>query len=1231
MTRLFPSSRLLPAFAAIGLVATPFHTPIAADTTPAWSSFPGGRWHALPQPVGPGPGFTRILAADSRLSFTNHLAELSAANNRILENGSGVALGDIDGDGWCDLYFCRLEGDNVLYRNLGDWRFEDITARAGVACPDQASAGACFADVDGDGDLDLLVTAIGGGTRLFLNDGQGRFAEMTTGRLVRRFGATSLALADMDGDGDLDLYVANYRTDTFRDDPPGLRVEAVRLADGTITVKPEGRFVALIPRGGGVEVIERGERDFLYLNQGGGRFAPVSWTAGAFVGEDGQNLKEAPTDWGLAVQFRDFTGDGLPDLYVCNDFAWWPDRIWINEGGQRFRAAAPLQFRHQSLSSMSVDVADINRDGRDDLFVADMMSRRSEWRAWQRPNVLEGLVSFPRNDPLFRPEVTHNTLHLARDDGSFAEIAAYAGVAASEWTWSAVFLDVDLDGWEDLLTASGNGHDVQHADVLQELAQLRGPRSPDQRLRNLQRFPPLPTPLIAFRNQRNLTFSDASSDWRFDLTGVHTGMALGDLDNDGDLDVVINRLNDVATVLRNDSTAPRLAVRLRGMDGNSRGIGARIRVSGGPVEQTQEMIAGGRYLSGDDPIRTFAGGAPDARLAIEVTWRSGRRSVITDARSGRLYEIFEPDSPPSPTPPPPSPAPLFADVSSQHRHRHLASAFDDFSAQSLLPRRISTRGPGIGWLDTGTGGRGEWIVGGGTGQGITRLPQTAGTTGTLPTNALPGTQPTNSTPNPRPVVTLIADGSTDGWMMGFSTEGDPAPPGGSPHPVIQAGPAWQGLPNLVLDVNPGVLAAADLDGDGSLEVFVGDRGVPSRWPESAASRLFTRSNGKWRELQSLPDAGLVTGALFTDIDNDGQPDLVTASEAGEIRVWLNRNGRLESTRFDGLAGITGWWQCLAAGDLDGDGRMDLVAGNWGDNWRPEPVDPKEPSVRLAWADFSGIGRVEPLLGAWDPLAQRWVARHEWKRVGAVLPWIPVAFPTHAAYGKASFDELLAGQTQGLQQRRIATSQTMAWLNRGTRFDPLPLPPDAQWSTVHAIAIADLDGDGPLDLFFAENHFGLDSESTRQDAGLGLVLRGNGRGGFSPMGPRASGIAIHGEARSVALADFDSDGRIDLGVGVHGGETRILHNRQARPGIRVDIEPDAGRTRVGTRVRWIHRETSGPLHEIRAGNGSRGQDSFGILLTGVPAGAEIEVRRPNGQTRRHPVGSTTVLRIPAATE
>lgn len=1168
-----------------------------------WVPHPHGRARptaaAVPTPGG-SQGFARVPALAAGIAFTNLLAEASAANNRILENGSGVALGDVDGDDLPDLYLCRVEGPNALYRNLGGWRFEDISAAAGVACNGQASTGAALADVDGDGDLDLLVNGIGRGTRLFLNDGRGRFAEKTDGRLAPRLGATSMALADMDGDGDLDLYVANYRTDTFRDDPPGLRVEALRQPDGSIRVLPEGRFVAVTPRAGGVEVIERGERDVLYLNQGDGRYAPVSWTSGAFVDEDGQPLREPPTDWGLAVQFRDFTGDGLPDLYVCNDFAYWPDRIWVNDSGARFKAAPRLAFRHQSLASMSVDVADIDRDGRDDLFVADMTSRLSSRRAWQRPNTLAGIVSFPVADPLFRPEATHNTLHVARDDGTFAEIASFAGVACSEWSWSAVFLDVDLDGWEDLLVATGNGHDVQHADVLADQARSREPRTAAARLRNLQAFPPLETPLIAFRNQRDRTFSDASTAWRFDVPGVHTGMALADLDGDGDLDVVLNRLNGPVTLLRNDATAPRIAVRLRGRPPNTRGIGARLRLLGGPVPQSQEILAGGRYLSSDEPMRVFATGAGPGPFTLEVTWRDGTRQVVDRVMPGHLYEVAQPGPAPVPgTPSQPQPsAPLYTEVASQPALRHAEAALEDFARQRLLPWATSTRGPVMAWIDLDGDGRDECLVGGGRGQASAwRGWNPRGEWASIDGTSGPARLPAPS----RPVVALLSTHLPGSWLAALAAADD----GPAAEPCLAGGAHWGDIAAAAAGMNPGSLASADLDGDGTWEVFVGDRGKPGRWPQPAPSRLLGRQGGVWRVVATLPDAGMVTGSLFTDLDDDGDADLVAAAEAGEIRVWRNDRGQLHPWALPGLAGLTGWWLGLAAGDFDGDGRMDLAAANRGLNARPEPVDPAESSLRLAWGDLGDGGRVEPLIGAWDPWERRWFPRREWKVVGAALPWVPVAFPSHAAYGRASMEDLLSGKALECQSVVVRTAACHVFLNRGDRFEARPLPAEAQWSSAHAIVAGDLDGDGHVDLALAQNDFHMDAESTRQDAGLGLVLLGDGTGRFQPAGPRRSGMRVPGQGRGLALGDMDGDHRIDLAIGVHGGDALWLRNSQARPGTLASTN----RLAAGTRVRWRLGDRAGPVHETRCGNGSNGQDSLSLVISGMPSGATLEVRPP----------------------
>ena len=315
--------------------------PVLAAPPLVWQTGEGFRSAKAEVPATGKPGFTLLPPAETGIRFTNRLTDAMVAANRLLENGSGVALGDVDGDGWVDIYFCRLDGGNVLYRNLGGWKFEEVTAASGVACPGQFSTGCALADIDGDGDLDLLVNSLGGGTRAFLNDGRGRFTEVADPKLAKKSGATSMALADVDGDGDLDLYVTHYRTDTVNDNPPGLRMTTGRAPDGSPVVEPRDRFLALPNPGGATEVLEKGEGDQFYVNKGGGNFIPAPWHVGVFLDEDGQALKEAPPDWGLAAMFRDLDGDGLPDLYVCNDFVYWPDRIWMNQGGKRFKAAPP--------------------------------------------------------------------------------------------------------------------------------------------------------------------------------------------------------------------------------------------------------------------------------------------------------------------------------------------------------------------------------------------------------------------------------------------------------------------------------------------------------------------------------------------------------------------------------------------------------------------------------------------------------------------------------------------------------------------------------------------------------------------------------------------------------------------------------------------------------------------------------------------------------------------------
>jgi enediyne biosynthesis protein E4 len=1202
-----------------------------------WQEGAGFRFADLAAPTEGHPGFTLLPPEATGVTFSNRLDDATVAVNRLYEIGSGVALGDVDGDGRVDIYFCRLEGGNALYRNLGNWRFEDVTAAAGVACAGQFSTGAVLADMNGNGHLDLLVASLGGGTRLFFNDGTGRFSEGSDTGLLRRFGATTMALADVDGDGDLDLYVVNYRTDTMFDYPRGFRLQTRTQPDGTVVVEPRDRLVSWTRPGGGLQIVEKGEPDILYMNLGQGRFNPVPWTVGVFLDEEGRALPAAPTDWGLTATFRDLDGDGLPDLYVCNDFVYWPDRLWLNQASRRFQAASRHVFRSMSLASMAVDVADINRDGFDDIFVADMLSPRREPRAWQRPDYLKGAITWPIEDPDFRPEVPRNTLQLARGDGTFAEIAQLAGVVATDWTWSVAFLDVDLDGWEDLLASTGTNHDVQDARMIAELARYGGWRTYEHRLEYFSRLPRRLTPSVALRNRRDLTFADTSAEWGFNVVGVAHGMAFADLDNDGDLDVVINCLHEPARLFRNESPAPRLAVRLRGEAHNTRGVGARIKVSGGPVTQTQEIMAGGRYLASDDPMRVFAAGDA-ARLDIEVAWRSGKRSVVHGAVPNRVYEIREAAAvSPPPTTAPPIRA-LFEDASSALNHAHRDARFDDFARQPLLPRRLSTLGPGVAWADLDDDGHDDLLVSGGkTGRTAVFRNDGQGNLTEWPGALLP---PVNA----RDQTTILAWRGGDGLMRILAGEsnwedGDTQAP---PFRVFEWHPDPATTPPsaradyrapVVNQVHAtGPLALADVNGNGHLDLFVGGRAVSGRYPEPATSLLLGNDGRGFNVTRKFPEFGMVSGAVFTDLTGQGVPDLVLACDWNALRILRNEGGELVEwdapLRWPGagatasqparLSELTGWWNGVTAGDFDGDGRLDLAASNWGRNWRTDQPPGTDLPAHLYYGDFAGDGTVHTLLASHDPWLSSITPWREFAAVRAALPAVVARVPDHRAYGRASIETLLGDQARAARRLTATTPDSLILLNRGDHFEPRPLPIEAQFAPAFGISVADFDGDGHEDLFLAQNFFGVDEETSRHDAGIGLILLGDGRGNFRPLGPREAGFSIYGEQRGSAVADFDGDGRVDLVVAQHGGPTRLLRNTAGQPGVRLTLRgASANPQAIGATVRLQFGERLGPVREVRAGNGYWSQDAATQVLAAPSAPTAVEVRWPHGETRRWP--------------
>jgi hypothetical protein len=1188
-----------------------------------WHEESGFRWADLDVPVGDKTGFHLLSPKETGINFTNTLDERTGEANRVLFNGSGVAVGDFDNDGLPDLYFCSLNGGNRLYKNLGGLKFEDVTEASGIVCSNRFCRGAVFADVDGDGFLDLLVATTGNGVLCFRNDGRGHFTDVTPAAgTATRYGSVTLALADIDGNGTLDLYVANNRTDDIRDQG---QVD-LRMVNGRLAIPPNLTNRLALING---KLFEYGEPDVLYLNDGKGHFTAVSWTAGAFLDEQGNRLASAPLDWGLTASFRDLNNDGAPDLYVCNDY-WTPDRIWINDGHGNFRAADNLAIRHTSASSMGVDFADLTRSGKLDFVVADMLSR--DLRLRKRQMFAQNPTASPPGVIDNRPQIMRNTLFQNRGDGTFAEIADYAGVSASDWCWSPIFLDVDLDGYEDLLIPAGHARDVQDLDAEAQIrarskgaqAQLSRIADPKARLEafiqskieNSHLYPALDMPIVAFHNLGQYRFEETTASWGTDIAGVHHALALGDLDGDGDLDLVINNLGRAAGIYRNETSAPRVAVRLKGLPPNTQAIGAKIKLLGATVPmQSQEVIAGGRYMAGSDTLAVFAPGKITGGMSIEVRWRNGKVSHVDAIKANRIYEISEAGAQHIPEPRVEPPKPIFEDVSDLLGHSHRQESFNDFERQPQLPRKLSQLGPGTAWADLDGDGWEDLVIGSGKG-GQLAMFLNNGHGGF--SRMIGGLFDKPVAQDQAGIVTLPEASNTCSVLVGSSNYQDgPTTWGGVLSYNLKVGSVEE---RLNLDNGSiGPLALTDMDGDGELELFVGGRVIGGRYPEPASSRIYKRRVGQWQldeaNSRNLEHIGLVSGAVWSDLDGDGYPELILASEWGPIRIFHNDHGRLSPwdppLQNSKLSQLTGWWNGITTGDVEGNGHLAIIASNWGLN-TPYQANPERPAL-LYYGEFSGRGTVDLVEAQFDPVLGSVVPRRMRNLVAMALPDVLGRFPTQKAFSEATIAQVLGDRQAFVHQTQVAFLQSAVLLDRGDRLEMRPLPAEAQFSPAFSVNVADFDGDGFEDVFLSQNFFANQPEVPRYDAGRGLLLKGDGAGNFIAVPGQQSGILIYGEQRGAAVCDFDHDGRVDLVVSQNAATTRLFHNLTAKPGLLVRLAgPNGNPTGIGAQVRLLFGSRAGPVREIHGGSGYFSQDSAVNVLSLPAQPSAIWVRWPGGK-------------------
>ena len=1187
-----------------------FHTAHAAPTGLSHALSPKAH-QTRSRPV----GFDPIPAASSGVQFTNRLTGDAYLTNAVAHNGSGVAIGDVNGDGLPDLYLCQLEGPNQLFQNKGSWKFENVPLGS-AACENQMSTGAAFADVDGDGDLDLLVNGIRAGTRLFLNDGQARWTEASDSGLARETSSTSMALADMDGDGDLDLYVAHYIDVMHLVDPTthyGITQEngkfVVNRVNGIPTTHPrlKDRF-EVMPDG---EVRELPEADALYMNDGHGRFVPVHHQPGRFLDESGRAIVP-PRDWGMAVVFRDLNGDGAPDLIVSNDYAS-PDRFWLNDGRGHFRAMSPLKIRHTSFNSMGIDVADVNRDGIDDLFMVDLLAVSHDRRLRQ----VSKTPPDPRaiSNPIGRPQFNRNMLFLGHSDGGYSETALMAGIAASNWSWTPVFLDVDLDGFEDLLISNGFEFDLMDQDTHDRQRDPNRRLTREQSKRWMQFAPNWRTQGIAYHNRGDGTFEDTSVEWGFQPEGLSFGMALGDLDNDGDVDVVVNRMDGPVALYQNLTGSGRIAVRLKGISPNTAGVGARIRLTGGHVTQTQEMMTGGRYLSSDQSLRTFASDLRATnRLELEVRWRSGRITRLTNVVANHLYEIVEdPVLPATNIVASNKPAPFFIDASSLVMHVLEASPLDDSAYQPLIPRRISQLGTGLAWCDVDGDGWEDLMVGAPRGGRAMTFVNQAGTA-FVP---VPGE------------ACHEGERAVLGWVdgQGKRKRVSTLPPQASDRsascklrilvPLSNAPPTLTELQRIAA----GPMATGDVDGDGDLDLFVAGQSLPGRYPKASLSTIWLNDAGELRPMTpgiaALNSNEIVSAATFFDCDGDGDLDLALATEWGPVRILRNEQGNwVDRTKESGISERRGWWTGIVAGDFDGDGQLDLAVGNAGRNtgyalFRPSPI-----RIYIDESTANGpLAVIESFRqeNQWRPIKNRTV-------LGSLFPDLTSLYPTHLAFASASIPEILGSRTNQTRFLEATEFDSGVFLNRNQRFEWHPFPAIAQASPVFSVNAADFDGDGIEDVFLSQNRSDLLTEFTRDDAGRGLWLNGDGTGNFKAIEPSLAGMSIWGEQRSAALADFNRDGRIDIAVTQVDGPLRLFLNRGARPGLLVELRgtaknPDG----IGSVLRLVYSDgTKGPARAIQAGSGFCAQDSAKQVLGLAKTPSHVEVKWLGGSSQRVPI-------------
>jgi enediyne biosynthesis protein E4 len=1043
--------------------------------------------------------FTRLSPDETGIKFNNINVENEQINifsYEYLYNGAGVATGDINNDGLVDIYFSSNNLENKLYLNKGNFKFEDITDKAGVGCKQGWKTGVSMVDINGDGFLDLYVCRSADGNpanrknALLINNGNLTFAEKAAEYgLDDTSYSTQTAFFDYDRDGDLDAFVLNH--------------SLLQLSNSfDIRLTPNMRFPYI-----GNRLLRNDDNKFIDVSDEAGVFGPSS-------------------NYGLGIGISDINNDSWPDVYVSNDYVD-KDKMYINTRNGKFRESTDSAFTHISQFSMGMDIADINRDGFTDLITLDMLPEDNKrQKLLFGPDRYDVLNTSVKNG--YHYQYMRNMLQLNNGNGSFTEIGQIAGVSNTDWSWSALFADFDNDGWQDLFVSNGYKRDFTNNDFLKyradlELKSMGGKR--DKFSEIIKRMPSNKIHNYIFKNNGDLTFKDMSVNWGFTEETLTNGASYADLDNDGDLDLILNHMDENAGVYRNNlqETSPSnyLKVKLAGNGKNKSGIGARVRIFTNGQMQLREQFPVRGFQSSIDHTLFFGLGNVQKIDSAIVQWPLGEIQVLKDISPNKeiVLDIKDANQNVSTE----KSVRILLTETSPIPFTHKENDVIDFKTQWLLPRMYSTQGPAMASGDVNGDGRMDLFLGGAKEQFSELLIQQPD--GSMKSSGQPAFKNVNIGEDVDAVF-FDMDGDKDedlyivkgGYEFAvddkalqdeiFKNSGN-----GKFEKVNGA------LPEMISSGS--CVRPSDIDGDGDLDLFVGGRIIPGRYPETPESYILMNDGKGNFSIQTqniaaeIRSIGLVTDAAWLDLNDDKKNDLVIVGEWMSVKFFINENGKLIDRSSSYLTEDSrGWWNSITQADVDNDGDTDLLLGNFGLNNQMKPT--KEQPVTLVYSDYDKNGSVDPLLCYFIgdksyPYANR-------DELTDQVPMFKKRFTDYESYSEVTIDKILnpaeLASSKTLTATRFETSYLVNNGNGTFTFGSLPL--QSQFAPVFAIAVKDVNGDNKNDLIVAGNLEKTRVRTGKFSANNGFIFLGDGKGNFSYVPQNISGLNINGDVRHIII-------------------------------------------------------------------------------------------------------------------